>query len=171
VWVFFGKQKYVAEILYVSETYDLAILKVKRRQHAFFSLSTSDNLARGTTVVACGFPDTSQEALGPQEELEELKRRQTALHVEDLFKTSDFNYTGTHGFVSRIRDEQSGGKLIQHNAPISHGNSGGPLLMEDGVVVGINTWLALKGQGTFYALGMPQLRQEIERHVQGAVWK
>jgi S1-C subfamily serine protease len=43
--------------------------------------------------------------------------------------------TVTVGVVSAIRDN-----YIQTDAPINHGNSGGPLLNKDGEVVGMTTW-------------------------------
>jgi serine protease Do len=44
--------------------------------------------------------------------------------------------TFTSGIVSSIRDE---GRIIQTNAAINVGNSGGPLLNEQGEVIGVNT--------------------------------
>jgi serine protease Do len=48
--------------------------------------------------------------------------------------------TFTAGMVSAIRGE---GRVIQHNAAINKGNSGGPLLNEKGEVIGVNTEIAL----------------------------
>src|SRR5208337_3489222 len=36
VWVFFGKHKYEAEILYVSDNHDLGILKIARQNVPYF---------------------------------------------------------------------------------------------------------------------------------------
>jgi serine protease Do len=44
--------------------------------------------------------------------------------------------TFTAGMVSALRDER---QIIQHNAAVNRGNSGGPLLNEQGEVVGVNT--------------------------------
>ena len=48
-------------------------------------------------------------------------------------------YTVTDGIVSAIR-ERDGYKYIQTSAPISPGNSGGPLFNEQGEVIGITTF-------------------------------
>lgn len=47
--------------------------------------------------------------------------------------------TFTSGMVSALRLE---GKVVQHNAAINVGNSGGPLLNDKGEVVGVNTAVA-----------------------------
>jgi serine protease Do len=47
--------------------------------------------------------------------------------------------TFTTGIISRIDKEQ---RIIQHDAAINHGNSGGPLLNSKAEVIGINTAIA-----------------------------
>ncbi|MCY7337787.1 MAG: S1C family serine protease [Chamaesiphon sp.] len=79
--------------------------------------------------------------------------------------------TFTNGMVSAFRAD---GQIIQHNAAISQGNSGGPLLNDKGEVVGVNTWGAVsqvvdaegnqvaKGTGNIginYAIGTDLVRQ------------
>lgn len=46
---------------------------------------------------------------------------------------------------------------IQHDAAISHGNSGGPLLNEYGQVVGINTMTNIEGQNLNFAITCSEL--------------
>jgi serine protease Do len=70
-----------------------------------------------------------------------------------------FKNTLTAGIVSAIRE---GGKFIQHNAAISPGNSGGPLLNDRGQVIGVNTLgfgRDIGGVGLNYAIGADQIRQ------------
>lgn len=50
-----------------------------------------------------------------------------------------YRNTLTEGIVSGIHDR---GSLIQHDAPINHGHSGGPLLNSDGQVIGVNQMIA-----------------------------
>ena len=51
----------------------------------------------------------------------------------------DLYYTGTRGIISGVT-AQTGNEMLQTDAPINSGNSGGPLIsLENGKVVGINT--------------------------------
>ena len=70
-----------------------------------------------------------------------------------------FKNTLTTGIVSGIRE---GGKYIQHNAAINHGNSGGPLLNDRGEVIGVNTLGIGRDSGNIglnYAIGADLVRQ------------
>jgi len=172
VWVFFGKEKYVAEILHVSERYDLAILKIDRKPRSFLRLSSADRLPRGKRVIACGFPGASSTPLTPEEAVRQLSRDSKKAKVESLFKPRDFEFVMTDGSVSRMFTEDGADRQwVQHNASISPGSSGGPLLDEGAVVIGINTLGHTTAQGTFWSLALPQLRSEIEKHVPGIVWE
>ncbi len=48
----------------------------------------------------------------------------------------------SEGSVSAFLQQSNGRKSIAHTAPMSGGNSGGPLINSRGEVVGINTWVA-----------------------------
>jgi len=54
----------------------------------------------------------------------------------------------TDGIFSAYNEEMG---MIQHTAELYHGNSGGPLVTEDGEVVGVNTmFIEFPGEGKFY---------------------
>lgn len=128
-----------ADLVGIDPRDDLAVVKIDPAQvPATVSFGDSDDLEPGDPVVAIGSP------LG------------------------SFTNSVTNGIVSGVgRNEfaESGSSdicqnyidLIQHTAPINHGNSGGPLFSMDGKVVGVNT-LALPTyqgeptQGLFFAL-------------------
>src|SRR6516165_4555875 len=56
------------------------------------------------------------------------------------------------GIVSGIRNEADGKSWIQTTAPVSHGNSGGPLLTMDGKAVGVVTRKAKGGENLNFAV-------------------
>jgi serine protease Do len=101
---------------------DLAVLKAQGQLPAKAVLGNSDALKPGETVIAIGSP------LG------------------------DLNNTVTTGVVSakgRSLDTGNGYQLvdlIQTDAAINHGNSGGPLVNLNGEVIGINS-LIVRGSG------------------------
>jgi S1-C subfamily serine protease len=56
------------------------------------------------------------------------------------------------GIISGIRTDGKGRKWIQTTAPVSPGNSGGPLLVSDGRVIGAITWGFVEGQNLNFAV-------------------
>ena len=104
-----------AQLVGADPVSDLAVLKIDRPVTSTLSLGNSDNLQVGQTAIAIG------SALG------------------------DFRDTVTTGVVSALNRTLPGATgtdiepMIQTDAAINHGNSGGPLLDLDGNVIGINT--------------------------------
>ena len=105
---------YTAELVGGDETTDIAVLKVPAANLTPAEFGDSDALRVGDTVVAIGDP------LG-----------------------AELRGTMTDGIVSAInRDLNLSGRkmtLIQTNAALNSGNSGGPLINCYGQVIGINT--------------------------------
>lgn len=112
-----------AQIIGTDRYSDIAILKVDGTVPAAAKLGNSDLLQPGETVIAIGSP------LG------------------------DFKNTVTVGVVSATGRSIDSGQgyqiegLIQTDAAINHGNSGGPLVNLAGEVVGINT-LIVRNSGS-----------------------
>jgi S1-C subfamily serine protease len=170
VWVFLKKKKYPADILYVSDNYDFCVLKIAH-PGPFFKLTGAAEIVRGKPVAACGFPAIAMTPLSEDELFEEIRRKKrTTNRVEDQFKLRDFEFVMTNGSVSRVFSEQNGDRWIQHSATINAGSSGGPLILEDGTVIGINTLRTQVG-ATYFSLMIPQLREEVDRVVPNIVWK
>ncbi len=61
-------------------------------------------------------------------------------HVVAIGSPLGLEGTVSDGIVSALRIEAAGKNWIQTTAPVSHGNSGGPLLNMSGEVVGVITW-------------------------------
>lgn len=115
-------------VLYAADQYpDFAILQAERKVEGRTALALlpSEKAKRSQTVYALGYPGSSDNANG---------NNYFAAGVEDV--------TVTVGTLSRFTEMKISGNtwIIQHDAHINHGNSGGPLVTEEGAVIGINTY-------------------------------
>ncbi|MDH7488159.1 MAG: trypsin-like peptidase domain-containing protein [Anaerolineae bacterium] len=118
--------KYDAELVGADDLNDLAVLRIVGDPGLpMAELGDSDALVQGQRVVAIG------SALG------EFKNTVTVGVISGLDRSIDMG----EGF--RMEG------LIQTDAAINHGNSGGPLVNLQGQVIGINT-LIIRGDGTTY---------------------
>jgi S1-C subfamily serine protease len=179
VWVFFGHKKDFAQIIYVSPKFDLAVLKIDRAFDVALNLSSEFRGARGSDVLAVGYPGMVTLPTSDASLIDFLFRqlKNDKGEMEDVslfFKESDFAYTLTKGSISKINQEQDGIRWIEHEALIAHGNSGGPLVRPDGLVLGINTQLINEEDSKAQisnALEISQLREEIDGCARDVTWK
>jgi serine protease Do len=136
--------EYPASVVTVSDTQDLALVKVAATGLKPATIGDSDGIEVGQTAIAIGSP------LGT------------------------FTDTVTKGIVSAlnrqitVRDEETGqpvtlSHLIQTDAAINPGNSGGPLLNANGEVVGINTATAGSAEGIGFAIPINEARSLIDQ--------
>lgn len=115
------------KVLYTTDGYpDVAILQAERvvTERTALPLCPSEYAKQGSTVYALGYPGSSDVA-------------------NSAYMPSDLkDITVTRGVISRFTVMNIAGdtSVIQHDAHINGGNSGGPLINEDGAVVGINTY-------------------------------
>lgn len=109
-----------------NETKDVAVLNLDSptsRRKPLPLRSPTDDMA-GSTVYAIGYPGLSEN-----------------IFADATTKWDTSDATVTKGAISRLLTTSGTGKKnIQIDCDIKSGNSGGPLLTEDGAVVGINTW-------------------------------
>ncbi len=115
------------KVLYTTTGYpDIAILQAERvvTERTALPLCPSEYAKQGSTVYALGYPGSSDKA-------------NSAYMPADLK-----DITVTRGVISRftVMSIEGDTSVIQHDAHINHGNSGGPLINEDGAVIGINTY-------------------------------
>ena len=65
--------------------------------------------------------------------------------------------TFSDGMITYSNREVDGVSYVQHDAPISGGNSGGPLINKYGEVIGVNTWTVLDSQNLNFAIHVSEL--------------
>ncbi len=171
VWVFLGKgKKLLAEIVYVSENHDLGLLRIPCNDCSYFTLTSEERLRRRDPVYAYGFPGAARMPVSEEEWLKGAFKR-VEPKIETQFKDRDFEFSVTSGVVSQVTTEAEGRRWVLHDASLSGGNSGGPLLNEAGLVVGLNTLRHPDGDNMFFSLSIPQLREEISRYSTEIRWE
>ncbi len=184
IWVFFGRaDKYEAEIRHVSGDFDMAILKIERKTQTYLAPSNADpdSFARGSPVIACGFPGVDRVATTFSEQVvRDLVSLRTRGVVENQFPDKAFDFSIRKGIINvrpllfRYPEWQRDAQCLQHDAHIFGGNSGGPLISEDGSVIGINTIGRIDSKEalkTNYSVTMPQMRTEIDRQIPNVIWR
>lgn len=108
---------------------DVGLLKLEYPHLNLFPalpLATTQNLLPGAPVVLIGFPELVAGDPGTNSLLN--------------YDVASVTPTVSAGIVSAIKEDQAGNTLIQTDAGLGSGNSGGPALDENGRVVGIATY-------------------------------
>lgn len=140
--VFNNGEQVPAEVLWSDPALDLAILKIEPdKQLPVVELGDSDDIVIGEKVFAIGNP----------------------LALE-------FHGTFTGGYISGLDRTLSGNgfrmsNLIQTDAAINSGNSGGPLFDVEGKVIGINTAKVKSGEGLGFSIAINTVKPILEEVV------
>ncbi len=135
-------EQYDALVLDTDPFNDIALIKIDATGLPTVELGDSDVLEIGQTVIAIG------NTLG------EFQNTVTRGVVSGLSRTIT---AGTSGGSSETLEG-----IIQTDAAINHGNSGGPLLNLDGQVIGLNTAIRQEGQLVGFAIPINQANRAIE---------
>lgn len=123
-----NKEKYNAELIGTDLVSDISLLKIDGKNLPFISLGNSDEVMTGEWVIALGNPF-------------------------GLFEISD-KPTVTVGVVSatgmnlQANEERYYRNMIQTDAAINSGNSGGPLVNTLGEAIGVNAVIYTPNQGS-----------------------
>lgn len=137
-----GKE-FVAEVLARHPVYDLAIVKITSEEALpTLELGDSDSVKIGQTVIAVG------NALG------RFQNTVTRGIISGLGRTVDAG--DGRGNFETLED------VIQTDAAINQGNSGGPLVNLAGQVIGVNTAVSTEGQLVGFAIPINQAKRAIE---------
>jgi serine protease Do len=132
-----------ATIVRISDTTDLALIKVAASELHAASIGDSDALQVGQTAIAIGSP------LGTY----------TETVTRGIVSGLNREITVSDG-ATRAQTTLRG--LIQTDAAINPGNSGGPLLDIAGNVIGINTAVATSAEGLGFAIPIGAARDLID---------
>lgn len=132
--------KFSAQVLTRDSVQDVAILKINATNLPIVRLGNSDNIEIGQTVIAIG------NALG------EFRNTVSAGIVSGLMRTIT---AGGNGFSEQLEE------VIQTDAAINLGNSGGPLLNLYGEVIGINTAMASGAENIAFAIPVNKIKKDI----------
>jgi len=144
---FWNGNTYDASLVATDPSTDLAVIKVDAPKSVLhpIQLGDSDNVQVGDTVIAIGSP----------------------------FGLQDTVTSGIVSALNRSMDSPSGYTIsnsIQTDAPINHGNSGGPLIDMQGRVIGVNTQIQSDSggsDGVGFAIPSNTVRSVVSQMVAG----
>ena len=128
---------------------DVAVLKLSEPtdKREALTLREAEDTMLGDEVYAVGYPLAAD------------------VTVQAVNSFSKDDATVTTGSISRLLTESGTGReLIQTDAALSGGNSGGPLTDSTGAVLGVNTYGSDLDQNLFYAVSISELLPMLDRN-------
>lgn len=100
--------KHKARLMQYNKDADLALLKIEKNGFIPFSITDSESINIGKDIYVIGTP-----------------------------KAQDLSQTISKGIISSYRKQSNGTKIIQTDASINRGNSGGPMVDKNGKLLGV----------------------------------
>jgi serine protease Do len=140
-----GNQYDVTEIVR-DDANDIAILRIDAKDLKVLELGNSDNLVAGQDVIAIGTPLGEYAGSVTKGIISGLDRTVTA--SASWFGTTQKTYEG----------------VIQTDAAVNPGNSGGPLLNSEGKVIGVNFATTSGAENISFALPINRVKEKIEEY-------
>ncbi len=125
---------------------DVALLKIDAKNLKALKLGDSDNLAVGQTVIAIGTP------------LGEYAGSVTTGVISGLGRSVTAS-SGWFGSTTKVYEN-----VIQTDAAVNPGNSGGPLINTQGEVIGINFATTANADNISFALPINIVKQRLEEY-------
>ena len=139
-------------VLGVDITRDLAIVRICcNANFPSADFGDSEQLRIGDEVLAIGYPVDAIIPKGP-----------TDTRPKVIVNPGEVSATVTRGIVSAVRyDSENDRELLQTDAPVNPGNSGGPLFSLDGGIMGINTFILRNTEGLNFAVLETTVQEQI----------
>jgi serine protease Do len=144
-------QHYDARVIGGDCEHDLAVLKIDGNNFPTVPLGNSSDMVLGQRVVAIGYALALQG--GPTVTTGIVSALDRTVQVQDPNCTVCKNFSRTYSSV------------IQTDAAINHGNSGGPLLNLEGQVVGINSAGDDNAQSIGFAIAIDSAKDAIDHAI------
>ncbi len=159
--------KYDVKVIKKYDNVDLAILKIENTGLEPLTFAYKNNINVTDRVSSIGFPGAADK----NDDLDELTT--VTINSGIIGKFSKINLS------INLRNTTSRSPVVQHDAAVNHGNSGGPLVNECGHVVGVNVQKGLSQnrstaqivagdvvQGIFYAIDVDIAKKVLkESHI------
>ena len=136
---------YNGNVEWSDENLDLAVVKINANGLSYLKIGDSDNLKIGQKVYAIGNP------VGI-----EFQRTVTSGIISGLNRTSKIEENNSQSYME---------DLIQTDASINHGNSGGPLINTTGELIGINSIKIETAEGIGFAVPINIIRPILESFI------
>lgn len=133
---------YNGNTVWADSDLDLAVVKISANNLKYLQLGDSDNIKIGETVYAIGNP------IGI-----EFQRTVTKGIISGLNRTIKIEENKNSSYMEG---------LIQTDASINQGNSGGPLINERGEVIGINSVKIETAEGIGFAIPINIIKPVVE---------
>lgn len=138
-------RKFDAKVVWADEDIDLSVIKINMTSLKAVELANSDEISIAQTVYAIGNP------IGY-----EFQRTVTAGIISGLDRT-----------IKIVEDDKTSymEDLIQTDATINLGNSGGPLINEEGKVIGVNSVKITSAEGIGFAIPVNIIKPIVEKFI------
>ena len=136
---------YNGNTVWADEDLDLAVVKVNTKGLKYLNMADSDETKLGDIVYAIGNP------IGM-----DFQRTVTAGIISGLNRTIKIEEENKSSYME---------DLIQTDASINQGNSGGPLINQNGEVIGINTVKIETAEGIGFAVPINLIKPVIESFI------
>lgn len=120
-------QRQLAKVVFTDPRYDLAFLKCEAEN----------------SIPEIPFPDIYQLEVGEV--------------VSAIGHPFGLKFTATQGIISNIDHKEKDILYYQHDAALNPGNSGGPLINENGQLIGVNTFIVNNGDNIGFSLPVEYL--------------